>query len=134
MLHITRKGDYAIRGMVYLAMKPTDRMSLMSEMASAIDVSQALLAKIFQNICKVGLVKSSRGVGGGFMLGRPAEAISMLEIVEAVEGPIVLNRCLLQPGTCNRDAECTIHPVWREVQQKMRDILGNVTLKHLAGK
>lgn len=134
MLHITRKGDYAIRGMVYLAMKPMDRMSLISEMASAIDVSQALLAKIFQNISKVGLVKSYRGVGGGFMLGRPAEEISMLEIVEAVEGPIILNRCLLRPGTCGRDAECTVHPVWREVQEKMREILGNVTLKHLAGR
>ncbi len=134
MLHITRKGDYAIRGMVYLAMKPMDRMSLISEMASAIDVSQALLAKIFQNISKVGLVKSYRGVGGGFMLGRPAETISMLEIVEAVEGPIILNRCLLRPGTCGRDAECTVHPVWREVQEKMREILGNVTLKHLAGR
>jgi Rrf2 family transcriptional regulator, iron-sulfur cluster assembly transcription factor len=133
MLYITRKGDYAIRGMVYLAMKPVDQMSLISEMASTIDVSQTLLAKIFQNLSKVGLVKSYRGVGGGFILDRPAEEISLLEIVEAVEGPIVLNRCLLRPGTCERDAECTVHPVWREVQEKMRDILGNVTLKHLAG-
>ena len=133
MLHVTRKGDYAIRGMVYLAMKPMDQMSLISEMASAIDVSQALLAKIFQNFSKVGLVKSYRGVGGGFLLGRPAEEISLLEIVEAVEGPIVLNRCLLRQGTCDRDAECTVHPVWREVQEKMREILSNVTLKHLAG-
>jgi len=133
MLHVTRKGDYAIRGMVYLAMKPMDQMSLISEMASGIDVSQALLAKIFQNFSKVGLVKSYRGVGGGFLLGRPAEEISLLEIVEAVEGPIVLNRCLLRQGTCDRDAECTVHPVWKEVQEKMREILGKVTLKHLAG-
>ena len=133
MLHITRKGDYAIRGMVYLAMKPPEQMSLISEMAAAIDVSQTLLAKIFQNFSKVGLVKSYRGVGGGFMLGRPAEQISLLEIVEAVEGPIVLNQCLLHPGTCDRDAVCTVHPVWKELQEKMRDILGGVSLKHLAG-
>ena len=133
MLHVTRKGDYAIRGMVYLAMKPMDQMSLISEMASGIDVSQALLAKIFQNFSKVGLVKSYRGVGGGFMLGSPAEEISLLSIVEAVEGPIILNRCLLRPGTCDRDDECTVHPVWKEVQEKMREILGKVTLKHLAG-
>jgi Rrf2 family iron-sulfur cluster assembly transcriptional regulator len=133
MLHITRKGDYAIRGMVYLAMKPMDQMSLISEMASDIDVSQTLLAKIFQNFSKLGLVKSYRGVGGGFLLGRPAEEISLLSIVEAVEGPIVLNRCLLRPGTCDRDAGCTVHPVWKEVQEKMREILGNVTLKHLTG-
>jgi Rrf2 family transcriptional regulator, iron-sulfur cluster assembly transcription factor len=134
MLHITRKGDYAIRGMVYLATRPMNRMSLISEMASGIDVSQTILAKIFQNLGKVGLVKSSRGMGGGFTLSRPAEEISLLEIVEAVEGPIVLNRCLLRQGMCDRDAECTVHPVWREVQEKMRGILGNVTLKQLAGK
>jgi Rrf2 family transcriptional regulator, iron-sulfur cluster assembly transcription factor len=133
MLHVTRKGDYAIRGMVYLAMKPMDQMSLISEMATAIDVSQTLLAKIFQDLGKVGLVKSYRGVGGGFLLGRPAAEISLLEIVEAVEGPIVLNRCLLRPGTCGRDAGCTVHPVWKEVQEKMREILGKVTLKQLAG-
>jgi len=134
MLHITRKGDYAIRGMVYLAMKPKGQMSLISEMASAIDVSQTLLAKIFQNMSKVGLVQSHRGVGGGFMLSRPPEQISLLEIVEAVEGPIVLNRCLLRPGTCDRDAECTVNPIWRELQEKTRDILGSVTLKQLEGR
>ena len=134
MLHITRKGDYAIRGMVYLATQPKDRMTLISEMAADIDVSQTLLAKVFQNLGKVGLVKSYRGVGGGFMLGRPAEEISLLEIVEAVEGPIVLNRCLLKKGTCSRDGACTVHPVWRELQEKMRDMLGKVSLKQLAGE
>jgi len=119
--------------MVYLATQPQDRMSLISEMAADIEVSQTLLAKIFQNFSKVGLVKSYRGVGGGFMLGRPAEQISLLEIVETVEGPIVLNRCLVRPGACDRDAECTVHPVWKELQEKMRDILGSVTLKQLAG-
>ena len=133
MLHLTRKGDYAIRGMVYLATQPVGCMSLISVMSAEIDVPQALLAKIFQNLGKLGLVKSSRGMGGGFSLGRPAEEISLLEIVEAVEGPIVLNRCLLRPGTCDRDAACTVHPVWREVQEKMRDILGRVTLRQLAG-
>lgn len=133
MLHVTRKGDYAIRGMVCLAMKPLDRVSLISEMAVEVDVSQALLAKIFQNMSKLGLVKSYRGAGGGFILGRPADDISLLEIVEAVEGPIVLNRCLLRPGICDRDTECTVHPVWRNVQEKMREILGSVTLQHLAG-
>jgi Rrf2 family protein len=134
MLQITRRGDYAIRGMVYLASKPQDQMCLISEMAEAIGVSQALLAKVFQSFNKVGLVKSYRGLGGGFVLGRPADQISLLEIVEAVEGPIVLNRCLVRPGTCDRDAECTVHPVWQEVQEKMREMLGRVTLRQLPGE
>ena len=92
------------------------------------------MAKIFQQLNKLGLVKSYRGTGGGFQLGRPAEEVTLLEIVEAVEGPILPNRCILAKGLCSRDSVCTVHPVWKEVQEKMRAVLSNVTLKHLAGE
>jgi len=134
MLHLTRKGDYAIRGMVYLAGKPEGQISLISEIASSVDVPQALLAKIFQQFSKSGLVKSYRGTGGGFILGKAPDKINLLDIVEAVEGPIVLNRCLIDEGACDRDAFCTVHPVWKDVQEKMKAVLSGVTLKDLAGK
>jgi len=134
MLHITRKGDYAIRGMVYLADRPVGTVCLLAEIAADVNASKALLAKIFQQFAKLGLVSSFRGVGGGFTLGRPTEKISLLEIIEAVEGPILLNRCLLAEGTCSRDTFCTVHPVWVDVQEKIRSLLGNVTLKQLAGE
>lgn len=134
MLQISRKGDYAIRGMVYLATQPADKVSLLSDIAAEMEIPQMFLAKIFQQFNKSGLVKSYRGAGGGFQLGRPAENISLLEIVEAVEGPIVPNRCIMAKGMCSRDATCTVHPVWKEVQKSMRDILSKVTLKHLAGR
>jgi len=134
MLHITRKGDYAIRGMVYLADRPFGTVCLLTEIAADVNVSKALLAKIFQQFAKLGLVSSSRGAGGGFTLGRPTEKISLLEVIVAVEGPILMNRCLLAGGTCSRDTFCTVHPVWIEVQEKIRSLLGNVTLKQLAGE
>ena len=133
MLHITRRGDYAIRGMVYLAGQPAGKVSLLSDMAAATEVSPTLLAKIFQHLNRIGLVNSYRGTGGGFVLGRPAEEISLLSIVEAVEGPIMLNRCLIAKGTCSRDSFCTVHPVWLRIQDKMRAMLDGVTLKELAG-
>lgn len=134
MLHLTRKGDYAIRGMVYLAMQPGRNLSSLSEIATDVDVSLTLLAKLFQQLGRHGLVISSRGTGGGFILGRAPEKITLLEIVEALEGPIIMNRCLLEQGSCNRDGFCTVHPIWKEVQDKMKDILSHVTLKDLAGK
>ena len=134
MLHITRRGDYAIRGMVYLAGQPADRMVLLSDMAAAIEVPQSLLAKIFQHLNRVGLVNSFRGTGGGFKLSRSADQISLLEIVEAVEGPIVLNRCLIAEGTCNRDDTCPVHPVWQKFQDKIRGMLQDVSLQQLAGQ
>lgn len=134
MLELTRKGDYAIRGIIYLARKPAGEMALISEIAEATSVPQTFLAKIFQNFARQGLVNSYRGTGGGFTLGRPASQITLREVVEAVEGPIVPNRCLIRKGTCERDEKCPVHPVWKKVQQEVVQILGNVTIKDLAQK
>src|SRR3954447_17654189 len=112
MMELTRKGEYAIRGIVYLAKKPIDQVCLLSEIAAAVDVPQTFLAKIFQQFSKIGLVKSYRGTGGGFLLGRAPEKIALLEVVEAVEGQIIPNRCVVGSGECERDASCSVHPVW----------------------
>lgn len=134
MMELTRKGEYAIRGIVYLASRPGDQVCLLSEIAAAVDVPQTFLAKIFQQFSKIGLVRSYRGTGGGFMLGRAPENITLLEVVEAVEGPIVPNRCVIGTGECNRSVACRVHPVWIEVQNEVRAILARVTLKKLAGR
>ena len=132
MMELTRKGDYAIRGIVYLASQPPNKISLLSEIAAAVDVPQTFLAKIFQQFSKTGIVKSFQGTGGGFLLAGPPEEITLLQVVEAVEGPILPNRCVLKAGECERDVSCTVHPVWHQVQQKVRGILANITLKDLA--
>jgi len=132
MMGLTRKGEYAIRGIIYLARLPQGKVALISEIAAAVDVPQAFLAKIFQNFAKLGLVSSARGTGGGFMLGRPAAKITLREVVEVVEGPIMPNRCLLGVGSCDRAAHCNVHPVWQKVQSQVVDILDSVTIEELA--
>jgi Rrf2 family protein len=132
MMELTRKGEYAIRGIVYLAKQPVGKVILVSEVAEATGVSQTFLAKIFQNFAKLGLVNSFRGTGGGFLLGRPAAKITLRQVVEAVEGPVIPNRCLTGEGSCDRAAECLVHPVWRKVQLEVAAILDGVTLEDLA--
>lgn len=134
MFHITRKGDYAIRGMVYLVGRPRDEVTFLRDIASGVDVPAALLAKIFQHLSKTGLVRSYRGAGGGFQLGRPAKDISLLEIVEAVDGPVSMNRCIVDRGSCGRETFCSIHPAWIKMQQKFKSELGRISLRQLAGK
>lgn len=134
MMELTRKGEYAIRGIVYLAGKPLDKVCLLSDIAAAVDVPPTFLAKIFQQFSKIGLVKSFRGTGGGFMLGRAPENITLLEVVEAVEGPIIPNRCVVNPTECGRAGYCNVHPVWKQVQEKVRGVLEEVTLKELAAE
>ena len=132
MMELTRKGEYAIRGILYLAQQPPGKVSLMSDIADATDAPQTFLAKIFQSFAKLGIVNSYRGTGGGFVLARPAAKITLREVVEAVEGPIVPNRCLLNDNTCERGRECNVHPVWGEVQARVVEILDSVTIEQLA--
>jgi Rrf2 family transcriptional regulator, iron-sulfur cluster assembly transcription factor len=132
MMELTRKGEYAIRGIVYLAKQPAGKVILVSEVAEATGVSQTFLAKIFQSFAKLGLVNSFRGTGGGFLLGRPAAKITLRQVVEAVEGPIIPNRCLSGEGSCSREAECMVHPVWKKIQGEVAAILDAVTLEDLA--
>ncbi|ABB32160.1 transcriptional regulator, BadM/Rrf2 family [Geobacter metallireducens RCH3] len=132
MMELTRKGEYAIRGIIHLAQLPPGKVALISEIAEATDVPQTFLAKILQSFAKIGIVQSFRGAGGGFMLGRSASRITLREVVEAVEGPILPNRCLIGSGTCERDSTCGVHPVWRQVQQRVVEVLDGVTIEDLA--
>jgi Rrf2 family protein len=134
MMELTRKGEYAIRGIVFLAGEPIDKVCLLSDIAAAVDVPPTFLAKIFQQFSKIGLVKSFRGTGGGFLLGRAPELITLLEVVEAVEGPIIPNRCVTAPADCERSGFCNVHPVWKRVQDEVRSVLEGVTLKDLSNK
>lgn len=132
MLNLTRKSEYAIRGIIYLAQQPAGKNSLLSEIAEAADAPQTFLAKILQDFGKLGLVRSFRGSGGGFVLARPAGEITLQQIVEAVEGPIAPSQCLAEPRLCNRSGTCRAHQVWRKVQNKVIDVLQGVTLEELA--
>jgi Rrf2 family iron-sulfur cluster assembly transcriptional regulator len=133
MMELTRKGEYAIRGIVHLAQRSAGQTVMLAELAASIEAPPAFMAKIFQAFAKQGIVRSFRGAKGGFLLARPASRITLREIVEAVEGPIVPNRCLAGEGACGRDGECNVHPVWKKVQKEVLAILDGVTIAELAG-
>lgn len=132
MMELTRKGEYGIRGIVYLARQEPGRVVLMNEIAAATQAPPNFLAKILQSFTKSGIVKSFRGTGGGFTIGRPASTISLREVVEAVEGPIMPNRCLMADGACDRDDCCKVHQIWHRVQSSILDILESVTIEEMA--
>jgi Rrf2 family protein len=132
MMELTRKGEYAIRAMRYLAQLPEGQVALVADIAKATEAPRNFTAKILQTLSKLHLARSSRGAGGGFALMRPASEISLRVIVEAMDGPIMPNRCLMRKGACPRDVVCAVHPVWRKVQGAAIDILDKATLADLA--
>jgi len=131
-MKLTRGGEYGIRGVLYLARHDDGKISMLSAIAKAQDVPPRFLAKIFQALAKAGVVKSHRGAKGGFSLARPASEITIKDVIEAIEGPIYLNVCLVGQGECSRDKICPVHAVWEEAQEKMMSVLDRANFADLA--
>lgn len=129
---MTRGADYGARGVMYLAKRPPDTVALVGDIASAEDLPASYLAKIFQDLVKGGILRSHRGATGGFSLGRPAEKITLLEVIEAVDGPIGLCPCLVPSQGCERMDTCSLYPALAEAQERMRGVLENRTFDYLA--
>ncbi len=128
MLQITRQTEYAIRGLMELAGREQDRPVRLKSIAEACGVSEAFLAKIFQLLAQHGVVRSHRGVKGGFSLGRSPSEINLREVVEISEGGIALNHCLRKVDPCERADDCKMAEVWRRAQAAMTTALEQTTL------
>ena len=131
MLQITRQTEYAIRGLMELAARKDEAPVRLKSLADACEVSEAFLAKIFQMLTQQNIVKSHRGVKGGFSLGREMSDITLREIVEICEGGIALNHCLRKVDPCNRRDDCAMSKVWDRAQSAMTEALDKTTLADL---
>lgn len=130
-LRITKASDYALRAMIHLASLPEDKVVLRNEVADALDIPSSFMAKILRRLVRAKLLDSSRGVHGGFSLGRPTVEINMLDIVEAVEGPLNLTDCAADPAGCVWSCECPAAAVWARVQDGVKETLRLATLEEL---
>ena len=131
-LQLTRGGEYAVRAMTYLARFSEGHVASLHDIGQAQDIPASFLAKILQSLVRGGLAVSQRGAHGGFALARPAADITMRDVIEAVDGPIALNHCVLWPDECARSGECQVHKAWMRAQAQLMDVLDSVTLKTLA--
>jgi len=130
VLRISRKIDYGLRAMIYLASVPDGAVVPFREIGRRMSVPEDFLAKILKHLVDRGLVRSTRGPHGGYALARPAADISFLDVIEAVEGPVALNVCLDDEG-CGREPSCTMASVWREGQEKMLEVYRQRRLSEL---
>jgi len=131
-LQLTRGAEYAVRAMTYLARFPEGNVASLHEIGEAQDIPESFLAKILQSLVRAGLTVSQRGAHGGFALARPAAEITMQQVIEAVDGPISVNHCVLSPEDCARSASCSGHVAWTRAQAQLMDVLGSITLESLA--
>jgi Rrf2 family protein len=121
-MQITRETDYAIRCVLYLSESP-EEVVMVNEIARARRIPKSFLSKILQKLTKAGIVRSYRGVKGGFRLAKKPKRISLLDVIEAIEGPVAMNRCAINNRLCSLSNSCSAHPVWVDVRKKVEEML-----------
>lgn len=130
MLRMSKLTDYGTVVMTYLAREP-QRLHAASEIATHVHVAVPTVSKILKSLAHTGLVVSSRGAKGGYSLARPADEISMAEVIDALEGPIALTECSSSVGMCVQETSCSIRTNWQKINNVIREALGDVTLAEM---
>jgi Rrf2 family protein len=129
-VEITRKTDYAIRLVAALIAKEGQPLSV-REAAEAQDVPYTFARSIQHDLVLSGFVRSTRGAHGGMLLARDPDQLSLLDLIEAVQGPLSIAVCSASPNWCRREGTCQFHPVWEGANNLIRGYLSSVTIKEL---
>ena len=118
-MQITRQADYAVRAVLHVARLTDGERLATSVIAEEENIPLPFLAKIVSQLSVKGIVDAMRGASGGVRLARPASEISLLEVIEAIDGEISLNRCVLNEDACTSTETCPVHEVWCDVQREL---------------
>jgi Rrf2 family protein len=131
-MQLTRAADYAVRVMVHLAKIPCDHRALLPAIGRATSAPESCLSKVLQALTRARLITSRRGPAGGFQISARGRQASMLEVIEAIDGPMNLNVCMRDKRSCPRKAWCPAHPVWAKAQEALLSVLSTALISDLA--
>ena len=131
-LELTKRGDYAVRAMLALARADGTGLLSARRIAEAMDIPVRFLPQVLGDLGRAGLVEAAPGRAGGYRLARDAAAISLLEVIEAVEGDSRRRSCVLRGGPCGRDGFCDVHEVFFTGQDALLGHLARSRLSDLA--
>ena len=131
MIRLTKAGEYGLRAVRYLVENIEDERISIGDISQSKNIPEPFLRKLFKPLVQNNIIHSTRGVAGGVRLAREPEEITVLEVVEALEGPLALNDCLLDDSECEFLSECGMHDVWEEAQAAMAKVLRSKDLTDL---
>jgi Rrf2 family protein len=118
--------------MIHLATLPAQERALLPTLARATGTPQSFLSKVLQSLCRAGFIASRRGQAGGFEMLPAGRKATVRTVIEAIEGPINLNLCLVSGASCKRKSFCAAHPIWASAQEAMLEVLNAATIADLA--
>jgi Rrf2 family transcriptional regulator, iron-sulfur cluster assembly transcription factor len=126
-----RPTEYAIRGLSELAGRSASGMVLLDHLVAGTDLPRDFMAKVFQQLVRARILRSSKGRGGGFALGRAAHEITLMQVVEAMEGPFTLDKCVIGFEKCTDQTPCAQHDLYKPIRQRLKDYLNTTTVADL---
>jgi FeS assembly SUF system regulator len=130
MLRVTKLTDYATVVLAVLASAP-DRVHSAPELAELARLELPTVAKLLKPLAHAGLVEGFRGAGGGYRLARPPQQISLISIVEAIEGPLGMTECSGEHSSCEHEPHCGVQTHWRRINDVIAEALGGITLAEM---
>jgi len=131
MLKLSKKADYGLIALRHLALHNGDSSASAAEIACEYDISPQLMAKVLQRLARRGLVKARHGATGGYMLARDPEAITALEVIQAIDGPQSITGCVTHNGECTAAAKCTVREPLQRVNDTIMQALGAMTISQM---
>jgi Rrf2 family protein len=134
MLRLSKKADYALIAMKHLALRGDRGSSSAREIAELYDIPIELMAKVLQRLVRMRPLASTQGTRGGYMLGRPANTISVADVIEAIDGPFTVTACSTEKHDCEQFSKCSIRdPLW-QIRERIAAALGTVTIAEIAAE
>ena len=132
MLKLTKKADYGLIALRHLAVNSSDVSSSAKAIADCYGIPLPLLAKILQKLTKLGMLQSLPGTNGGYRLAREASRITALEVIRAIDGPIILTSCFTEHGECSHSEKCTVRTPLRKVHEGILNLLETITISDMS--
>ncbi len=133
MIRITKQTDYAILLLTYVAAQDPGLVHTSRSLAEWSRLSIPMVSKILKPLSRAGIMVSTRGVKGGYTLARPADRITVGEIIRAIEGPIGMTPCISDPGSCEQETFCPVKVNWERISHAVRDAVDDVLLSEMFG-
>jgi len=132
MFKLSKKADYGLIAMKHLANHPEQDACSANEIAEEYGISATLMAKVLQKLAKQSLVVAKHGSTGGYQLSKQPERISALEVITAIDGPVLITSCVTNHGNCDATDRCSIKEPLRRVNESILGVLGTVTIAQLS--
>jgi len=134
MLRLSKKADYALMAMKHLAMHPDTASTSAREIAEQYDIPTELMAKVLQRLARRGLLTSHQGTRGGYTLSKATSAISVADIIQAIDGPLTVTACSTEDEQCEQFLKCNVRdPLWR-IKDRLLMALATCSLAEISSE